>query len=72
VNEDFRGSVAAFSPGLAATLSHPMGEGTRARSRLQQEERFQIDLPAAANLAFLRQRIGADPHAVLQLRLFDN
>ena len=55
------------SPGLAATLSHPMGEGTRARPRLQQEERFHIDLPAAENLPFLRQRIGRDPHAVLHI-----
>ena len=51
----------------SATLSHPMGEGTRAWPRLQQEERFHIDLPAAENFAFLRQRIGADPHAVLQV-----
>jgi hypothetical protein len=49
-----------------------MGEGLRARARLQQEERFHIGLPAAENLAFLRQRIGRDPHVVLQARLFDN
>jgi hypothetical protein len=45
----------------SATLSLPMGEGTRARSRLQQEERFHIDLPAAENLPLFRQRIGRDP-----------
>jgi len=39
----------------------------RARSRLQQEERFHIDLSAAENLPFLRQRIGRNPHAVLQV-----
>ena len=44
-----------------------MGEGTRARWRLQQEERFHIDLAAAENLPFLRQWIGANPHAVLQV-----
>ena len=40
---------------------------SRARPRLQQDERFHIDLPAAENLPFLRQRIGRDPHAVLQV-----
>ena len=62
--DDFRAASTLTRP--SATLSHPMGEGTRAWPRLQQEERFHIDLPAAENLPFLRQRIGRDPHAVLQ------
>ena len=63
--DDFRADSPLTRP--SATLSHPMGEGTRARPRLQQDERFRVDLPAAENLAFLRQRIEADPHAVLQV-----
>ncbi len=39
----------------------------RARSRLQQDKRFHIDLAAAENLPFLRQWIGRNPHAVLQV-----
>src|SRR5712691_6556041 len=31
-------------------------------------ERFHIDLPAAENLPFLRQRIGRDPHTAQCLR----
>ena len=37
----------------------------RARPRLQQDKRFHIDLPAAKDSPFFRQRIGRDPHAVL-------
>ncbi len=40
---------------------------SRARSRLQQEKRFHIDLPAAENLPLRFQRIRAYPHAVLQV-----
>jgi hypothetical protein len=43
--DDFREVSALTRP--SATLSHLMGEGTRARPRLQQEERFHIDLRAA-------------------------
>ena len=55
------------SPGLSATLSHPMGEGTRARSRFQEDQRFNIDLAATENFTFRSQWIRAYPHAVLQV-----
>ena len=40
---------------------------SRTRSRLQQDVRFHIYLSTAKNLPFFRQRIGRDPHAVLQV-----
>ena len=42
---------------------------SRARPRLQQEERFHMDLAAAENLAFLRQRITAYPATIPFLRV---
>src|SRR5438876_3281120 len=39
----------------------------RARPRLQQDKRFHIDLAAAKDSLFFRQRIGRDPQSVLQV-----
>ena len=37
------------------------------QQKVQQDEQFHIDFPAAENLPLLGQRIGRDPHAVLEV-----